>query len=144
MAAKKKTRKRPARKKVARRPGRPTKYSKALTARLCAQLAQGKSLRTVCKMDGMPYIATVYLWFPKYPEFIEQYEKAIGDRTDAHIEDMLDIADNQNEDAQSRRIRIDVRKWIASKLKPRKYGDKIEVSGDPDRPVITKIINELV
>lgn len=140
MAAKKKAKKTPAK----RKPGRPTKYSKALAARLCAQLAQGKSLRTVCKMTSMPSCVTVFAWMPKYPEFLKQYEEAVSQRTDAHIEEMLDIADNSKEEAQRSRLRIDTRKWIASKLKPRKYGDKLEIGTDPDKPPIIRIKNELV
>jgi hypothetical protein len=140
MAAKKTAKKAPAK----RGPGRPSKYSPALAAKICAQLAQGKSLRTVCKPASMPSCVTVFAWMPKYPDFLKQYEEAVSQRTDAHIEEMLDIADNGKEDAQRSRLRIDTRKWIASKLKPRKYGDKLEIGTDPDQPPIVKIQHEVL
>ena len=140
MAAKKTAKKTVAKRKT----GRPTKYSKALAARLCAQLAQGKSVRTVCKMASMPSCSTVFLWLANNKAFSEQYEKAVESRADAMIEDMLEFADDTTENPQRSRLQIDTRKWIASKLKARKYGDKLEVSGDPDRPMITKIQRELV
>jgi len=119
--------------------GRPSKYSKELTARLCAQLAQGKSLRTVCKPASMPSVATVFNWLGSKPEFVEQYEKAKAESADAMVDEMLDIADDLDEHAQSRRVRIDTRKWIASKLKPKRYGDRITHSGDDEHPLITRI-----
>jgi hypothetical protein len=39
------------------------------------------------------------------------------------------------EHIQRDRLRVDVRKWIASKLRPKKYGDRTTVEGDPDKPV---------
>lgn len=125
--------------------GRPTKYSKALAAKICAQLAQGKSLRTVCKQKDMPAASTVFLWLGNNAEFSEQYARAKEESADALVEEMLDIADDQEEHPQSRRVRIDTRKWISSKLKPKKYGDKIMHSGDEDNPIkIDKIERVIV
>lgn len=104
----------------------------------------GESLRTVCKLKSMPSCSTVFLWLANNPAFSEQYEKAVAARTDAHIEDILDIADNTKEEVQRSRLRIDARKWVASKLKPRKYGDKLEIGTDPDAPPVVKIQRELV
>lgn len=134
MAAKKKARKKVARKKTTRKPGRPTKYSKALAARICAHLAQGKSVRKVCKLKSMPTCSTVFLWLLNHDEFSEQYERATSGRADALVEDMLDIADDLTIHPQHKRYMIDVRKWNAARMK-RRYGDKIEHSGDPNNPV---------
>lgn len=117
--------------------GRPSKYTKDLASRLCAQLAMGKSLRTVCKAKDMPSAVTVFAWMGKYPEFLKQYEEAKRESADAMLEEMFDIADEE-EDVQRARLKIDVRKWAASKLKPQKYGEKItqEHTGEI---VVTKI-----
>lgn len=107
----------------------------------------------------MPCVATVFNWFRKYPEFLEQYARAKQESADAFIEEMQDIADDGTNDwmerhnadgksvgwqlngehVQRSRLRIDTRKWIASKLKPKKYGDKIELAGDPSAPLVHKI-----
>lgn len=42
-------------------------------------------------------------------------------------EEILSISDDPNEDPQSRRVRVDARKWLMSKWAPKKYGDKLEV-----------------
>ena len=128
--------------------GRPTKYTPALADRICSQLSDGDSMRTVCKPSDMPCKATLFCWLRTIPEFLDQYTKAKEESADALTDEMLDIADNANNDwmeqngdsegyrlngesIQRSRLRVDTRKWAASKLKPKKYGDKIqqEISG---------------
>jgi len=134
--------------------GRPTDYSVELAAIICERLASGDSLRTVCKADDMPAPRTVFMWLGKFPEFVQQYEKAKQEAADALVEEMLDIADNGTNDwmeihdkdgecvgykvngehVQRSRLRVDARKWIASKLKPKKYGEALTLKGDPTSP----------
>lgn len=136
--------------------GRPSDYSKELADDLCAQLAEGKSLRSVCLAESMPSCRTVFTWLRTYPQFLQQYEKAKEECADALADEMLDIADDGSNDwmekrnaegemigwqvngehVQRSRLRIDSRKWIASKLKPKKYGDKLAVGGDENAPPI--------
>jgi len=138
MAAKKKAKKTPA--KI----GRPTKYSKALATKLCAMLSAGDSLKRSCELKSFPSITTVFRWIASNDAFRDMYEKAVEQRVEVHIEGLIDIADDPSLHPQDKRVRIDTRKWIASKLKHRKYGDKVEVSGNPDQPQIVKIQHELV
>lgn len=124
--------------------GRPSKYTEALADKLCAQLAMGKSMRTVCKSDAMPSMQTVFTWLRTKPDFLEQYESAKAEAADALVDEMLDIADNIKEEPASRRVRVDTRKWISSKLKPKKYGDRTIHSGDSDNPLVTRIENTII
>ena len=51
-------------------------------------------------------------------------------------QDILIVASAKNpENIQRSRLRVDARKWTASKLKPKKYGDKLTHGGDPDNPL---------
>lgn len=129
--------------------GRPPIYTLDLSGRLCGYLSMGQSLRTACKQEGMPSIMTVYSWMNKHPEFIEQYTRAKMEAAEAMAEDMLDIADESptaveiDKDGNvvgtkldsagiaRNRLRVETRKWVASKLKPKKYGDhsKLELFG---------------
>lgn len=121
--------------------GRPTTYTPEIITRICDQIADGRSLRKVCEDDGMPSKMTVLNWLNRYPEFVTQYARAKDESADSHADDMLDIADEAIERTDSgaydaaqvahQRLRIDARKWIASKLKPKKYGERVhtEVSG---------------
>ncbi len=116
--------------------GRPSLYSPEVAARICAGIADGHSLRKLCREDNIPSLATIFEWLASKPEFAEQYARAKDAQADAMAEDMLDIADIppsmsadgkiDSGDVADKRLRIDTRKWIASKLKPKKYGDKIE------------------
>lgn len=120
--------------------GRPTKYTQKMADDICHQLSQGFSLRTVCKAENMPHISTIFNWFRTQKGFVEQYARAKEESADAMAEEILDIADQAlgesktgdakraNAKVQAMRIRVDTRKWIMSKMKPKKYGDKIDMT----------------
>ena len=128
--------------------GRPSTYTQEIADRICEQLAMGESLRTACKGDDMPSVATVFNWFRTYPEFLEQYARAKQESADAMAEEILDIADDGSNDwmkvnygetefwktngeaLQRSRLRVDTRKWLMSKMKPKKYGEKIDMTSD--------------
>jgi hypothetical protein len=135
--------------------GRPTIYSERLAARICAELAMGRSLRTVCKANDMPGLETVFRWLREKPDFREQYAQAKSESADALVEEMIDIADDgtndfieiedgvkfNSEHVQRSRFRVDTRKWIASKLKPKRYGERLDMNHgvQPDNPLAALI-----
>jgi hypothetical protein len=138
--------------------GRPSEYTQEIADRICAELSDGKSLRTVCRADDMPSCVTVFSWFRRYPEFLSQYTRAKEESADAMTDESLEIADDARNDwmelhgkdgsvnyqvngehIQRSRLRIETRKWYASKLKPKKYGEKLELAGDPNAPLVTRI-----
>lgn len=134
--------------KVKKPIGRPALYSLELGERLCGELATGVSMKTACLPDDMPSAATVFGWMRKHPEFLEMYTRAKQEAADALVEEMLDISDDGTNDwmethdkdgndtgykvngehVQRSRLRVETRKWIAAKLKPKKYGEKVDVS----------------
>nr|WP_247997002.1 hypothetical protein [Brucella tritici] len=86
----------------------------------------------------MPDKSTVFRWLSKHEVFRDQYARAQEDRTAAMAEELLDIADFEDkEDAQRAKLRIDTRKWLMSKMAPKKYGDKVvnEHSGPDGGPI---------
>lgn len=128
--------------------GRPTIFTKHLADDICSRLADGESMRSVCRDDSMPAMTTVFRWLRESEEFQQQYTIAKEESADAMVEDMLDIADNQVANpvlvddvplvvegkmvttvdgpaVNHAKLRVDTRKWAASKLKPKKYGDKV-------------------
>lgn len=141
--------------------GRPTVYDPDVAAELFAYLSMGEPLRTACAHDNMPGLSTIFRWLSKSNEaewaddFREQYARAKEEAADAMAEEILYIADNpqvgeiivtkpnkkgkmvtetRKEDMLGhRRLQIDSRKWLASKLKPKKYGDKLDVTSDGDK-----------
>lgn len=91
----------------------------------------------ILKKKGMPCYETVCRWLRKgeNEEFSEMYARAREDQADNMADQIVEISDNEEEDPQRSRLKIDARKWVASKLKPKRYGDKIQHSGDADNPV---------
>lgn len=139
--------------------GRPEIYTQELADKVCQRIAEGYSMRTVCKPDDMPGLTTIFKWLREKEDFAKQYARATSERTEAMAEDILDIADDgsndlmtiqkgnkeyeiENKEVTNRsRLRVDTRKWLMSKMKPKKYGEKLELSGDKDNPLTLNIIN---
>jgi hypothetical protein len=92
----------------------------------------------------MPNKASVFRWLRIHKEFSDQYARAKEEAAELYAEDMLEISDDLSGDVQRDRLRVDTRKWIASKLKPKKYGDKITHEGNEDAPIVVKGAIELV
>lgn len=105
-------------------------------------------------MEGMPSVRTVLRWLREDKDgFCAQYARAKEEQADMMIEEMIDISDDgtndlmtiekgdmsyeiENKEVTNRsKLRVDTRKWIASKLKPKKYGDKLEHTGKDGGPI---------
>jgi hypothetical protein len=105
--------------------GRPSDYTQEVASLICNRLADGESLRAICLDEDMPARETVRGWLIRLPEFAGQYARARGEQGDAYADEIVAIADDKDEDANSRRVRIDARKWAAGKLRPDVYGEKV-------------------
>ena len=107
--------------------GRPSTYTEEMGDHICDLLTEGKSLRKICMGAGFPNASTVYVWLDRFPSFAEKYTRAREAATEDMLEDILEIADAKGIDPQEKRVRIDTRKWVMGRLKPKKYGDKQQV-----------------
>lgn len=135
--------------------GRPSSYTKAVGDAICARLAEGESLRSICRDDGMPERKTVAKWATDNVEgFGFQYARAREMGLDVLAEEAVEIADTPVEGVRleksesgikevredmlgHRRLQVDTRKWYLSKLAPKKYGDRtaMELTGADGGPV---------
>ena len=128
-----------AKKAASKKPaGRPSKYTDDLAKQICTLVAEGNSLRKIIEMDGMPSRQTVYQWMDDVEGFSDQYAKAREEQADWHFDNLMEIADNPDLDPAHKRIMVDTRKWAASKLKSKAYGEKIEqqISGKDGGPIV--------
>ena len=99
-------------------------------AHICEQLSLGKSLRAICDAADMPNRGTVLEWMKDDEELAKQHAFARQLQADFYADAIIEIADNAT-DPNRARLQIDTRKWLASKLLPKRYGDKIaHVGGD--------------
>lgn len=109
--------------------GRPTIYSQELIDTICTRIIEGDSLRKITNDEAMPALSTIVAWLSSHDDFSIQYARAKEDQADTLADEILHISDTAT-DPQLGRLRIDTRKWVASKLKPKKYGDKIDHTSD--------------
>ena len=120
--------------------GRPSVFTPELADEICSRLANGESLRAICNTDRddfIPSIGTVIRWVNENPKFQKQYATAREIQAETLADDIVSIADGPTDGDDSiktarDRLRVDSRKWVASKLLPKRYGDKLAVSGDAD------------
>ena len=128
--------------------GRPSDYTPEIASDICELIATTpQGLEAICAEERFPSARTVYRWLEAHEEFRQIYALARERQADILAYECLDIADDSsgdtitkenadgstyetfnNEFAARSRIRIDARKWMAGKLSPRKYGDKVQLA----------------
>ena len=121
------------------------------------EMREGKSVRAILRdEDYLPANKTILEWIDKDEYFSKQYARAMQDRADFIFEEIMDIADESNNDVikdkdgneklngefvQRSRLRIDARKWMLGKMDSKKYGDKMtnELVGDDKKPLSIEV-----
>lgn len=150
--------------------GRPSIFNQETADKICEEIATtSKSLRTICKDEGMPAVRTVLSWLSEgdkeegkeeFKAFLRQYARAREEQADFLAEEIIEIADDgsndlmtivkgdqsyetENKEVTNRsKLRVEARKWIASKLKPKKYGDKIDLNHEGGQTIVVKYQDE--
>jgi hypothetical protein len=132
-------------------PGPPTTFTQQIADLICEALAEGHSLRSICAADDMPSKSTVFKWLSEQPAFSDQYARAREAQADCLFDDILEIADDGRNDKYAddnghtrtdydviarSKLRVDARKWMAAKLRPRVYGEKLAIGGAADLPPV--------
>lgn len=136
--------------------GRPSLYTQELAAEVCERMGKGETLRQICRDDHMPAESTVRLWATDNRDgFSAQYARAREDLCEFWADEILEIADDGSNDTikdeygkerldgewlNRSRLRVDARKWLLSKILPKKYGDKLEVGGSDGAPLKIEIV----
>lgn len=114
---------------------------------ICQEIAGGKSARSAIKESPIA-TDTFYDWLNNSEERAKRYARACEERADRIFDEMLEIADNTGKDmitlpsgkevvnyevVARDKIRLDTRKWALSKLQPKKYGDKLDLTSDNEK-----------
>lgn len=135
--------------------GRPTAFTAKLAETICLKLAEGQTLREICKADEMPPESTVRLWALDDREgFAAQYTRAREIGYLSMADELLEVSDDGTNDWMQRsddeggiawqvngehlqrsRLRVDTRKWLLSKALPKLFGDKVELLGKDGGPL---------
>lgn len=138
--------------------GRPSTFNQDIFEEICQRVSTGESLRSVCRSDEkFPPESTVRLWvMSDVPQGIAaQYARAKDMQMESWADEITDIADDgtndwmtirrgdqeievENREVVNRsRLRVDARKWLMSKIAPKKYADRIqtEITGANGGPL---------
>lgn len=112
---------------------------------ICEQLVTGvpggdgkpASLRAILRAAGpeLPDKRTVTRWLHAFPAFRAQYVAAREEQAEAIFDECIDVSDDRSDDAQSRRVRVDTRKWALGIMVPKRFGARVAVTGPDGGPV---------
>lgn len=128
------------------------KEKEKLLITIFKDIESGDSLRQAL-INSKLSSQTFYIWIEEDKEKSKQYARACEDRAEKIADEILEICDSSEADAyvddgvtkidgntvQRARLQVDTRKWLLGKLNPKKYGDKVTLSGDAESPLITAI-----
>jgi hypothetical protein len=132
--------------------GRPSKYTKALRDKICAELAIGRSVKWICEQEWGPGIDTFYRWLNGNVEFRESYTRAKEDGAEAVFNEIREIAEDDSGDllkikddegnvidvksnhaaVQRSKLKVDTYKWMLAKIMPKKYSDRLAIDGQTE------------
>jgi hypothetical protein len=136
-------------------------YSPAIADEICARLlgdekSGPRSLTSICKDEDMPSRRSVMYWLNQHAEFREKYDKARADQMDFYADEIIEISDDGSRDYKEvegkggavtvvdhdhvtrSRLRVDSRKWLCGKMHPRRFGDRVEHTGEGGGPIATR------
>lgn len=139
-------------------------FDQAIADKICELICEGKPLKPICRMEGMPTWRTVYNWIRDVPEFAAAMEEARRLGARAIAEEALEIADTPIEGVEitvddegketvkradmlgHRKLQIETRLKLLAKWHPREYGDRVtqEHVGEGGGPVVTEIRRTVV
>lgn len=114
-----------------------------------AGMRSGMSALKSCAKIGLSQ-SCLNDWLNADPDLAADYARARSDLIELYAEQTMKIADEpvaltaegkvDTGAVQKQRLQVDTRKWLLSKMAPKKYGDKIEVSGDASAPLTVQIL----
>jgi hypothetical protein len=122
-------------------PGRPSIFTQEIADEICKRIATGESLIQICKDEHMPCRDTVHAWLLEEDKkaFSDQYTRARDAQAEYLFDEILELSDeapdqivgddkSDNARVQAKRLQVDSRKWYLSKVLPKKYGEKVDVT----------------
>lgn len=139
----------------------PREYNQNDADKVCELIMDGYSLRKIEAVEGMPRRLDILRWLRENKEFQTQYAHAREEQADVLADEILEISDDKLGDfkfdpenglvvdgdhIQRAKLRVDSRKWIAGKLKPKKYGDSTQIKhadADGNKLTVSSILHEI-
>jgi hypothetical protein len=132
---------------------KPVRDKEAICKEVLQGMRDGLSAFKACQKAGVPQ-STFNRWVDGDSKLAEDYAHAREDLIERIASEIMELSDSEVPETgdgkrdwqaiQQRKLQVDSRKWLLSKLAPKKYGDKLELSGDPDNPVAIQRIERVV
>lgn len=112
--------------------------------KICGRVAQGEALYKICDTPGFPSRTEFYYRCGSIKEYAEIYNQALALRGEKFADELTILADEgrgeTSEEIQAIKLQVNTRQWIVSRLLPKKYGDRMTVSGDAENPLVTQLV----
>ena len=113
--------------------GRPTKYSDEIGEQICEAIVSGGGLHGILDADDdLPSLPTVFRWLAdgEHEVFRDMYVRAREQQQEFRADEIVRLSDGPENDTNRARLMVDTRKWLMSKLMPRKYGDSTRIEAN--------------
>jgi hypothetical protein len=137
--------------KAPTKPGSPDR--RKIADLVLAGMRGGLSALKSCEAAGV-HQSTFNTWLNDDADLAVDYARAREYLIERMAQEVLDLSDSDvglqpdgKKDwaaVQKHKLQVDTRKWLLSKLAPKKYGEKLELTGDPDRPLAIQKIERVV
>jgi hypothetical protein len=123
--------------------GNAFQWTPEIEAEIFSRLASGETIMQICGVDRddfLPGERTFYKRLAEDAEFAQEYARAREAQAHHEADEIKGLADAATaETVHVARLQIDARKWRASKMAPKVYGDKTLIGSDPDNPLPASI-----
>ncbi len=129
---------------------RPERDKAAICQAVLQGMRDGLSAFKSCQAAGVPH-STFMTWLKEDKELADNYAHAREDLIERMANEVLELADSEVPETgdgkrdwqaiQQRKLQVDSRKWLLSKLAPKKYGDRLELAGDKENPLQVQTID---
>jgi len=113
-------------------------------------MRNGLSALKACQAAGVNQ-STFNDWLNDDAKLAAEYARAREELIERMAQEVLDLSDSDvgmlpdgKKDwaaVQKHKLQVDTRKWLLSKLAPKKYGDRLELAGDKENPLQVQTID---
>ena len=110
-------------------------------------LLASESLLSICQREGMPDRLTITRWMREDESFATKCARAREEHADLIFEGLADIERDLLDvkvKADAARVVISSRQWRLEKIKPKKYGPKLETTHEAGDSLIRAVVREIV
>lgn len=120
--------------------GRPSSYTKAIGDEVARRLAEGESLRSICRDDHLPAMSTILLWVvdQKHQDFSDQYRAAREAAGYAHADKVADLPAKLESGEMDAQVAREIRGclvWAAERMAPKAHSPRQEITGADGQPL---------